>query len=103
MRYMKFDRDNIFIPDGWERTFEFVDKPASIGFYAQPAIGISLRTTKNSYIELKGNILLATKVKGTKERNGDIAISVRDKKVNTPCFVSFGFTHTFGKRGKKLR
>ncbi len=117
MRYMQFEDDmfNTSMIDSYGTWYyldaeqsSFMDKLSSVGFYAQPAIGLSLRTTKNSYLELKGSLLLATKVKGQKARGttehyGDIAISMRDKAVNTPCFLSLGFTHTFGKRGKRLR
>ncbi len=110
IRCMEYENGYYSLDYGeWHRSFDLLDEPSKIGFYAQPAIGLSLRTTKNSYLELKGSILLASKFKGIKTYvpndydNSQLYFSARDKAPNKSLFVSLGFTHTFGKRGKRLR
>lgn len=83
---------------------DMFDEPSKIRPYVSPAIGLSIRTTKNSYIEIKGGYTFATGVKAQKSYNAeqDTYVSTAGKSLCRP-FVSLGFTHTFGKRGKRLR
>lgn len=83
---------------------DMFDEPSKIRPYVSPAIGLSIRTTKNSYIEIKGGYTFVTGVKAQKSYNAeqDTYVSTAGKSLCRP-FVSLGFTHTFGKRGKRLR
>ena len=83
---------------------DMVDEPSMARPYVSPAIGFSLRTTKNSYLELKGGYTFATGIKAQKGYSAehDTYISTAGKSLCRP-FVTLGFTHTFGKRGKRLR
>lgn len=78
--------------------------PDKSGLFLSPAIGVSLRTTNNSYIELKGGYSLAQNILGEKistEINGTpVYGSSKSVKVCAP-FFTIGFSHTFGKRGEK--
>ena len=89
-------------------TIEYVlGKPSSMGFFAAPAIGLSLRTTNNSYLELKAGYSFAPGISGKKgEAEYDTnsfhfihAASCKPLKMSAP-FISLGFTHTF-KWGEK--
>lgn len=83
---------------------DIVDEPSKVRPFVSPAIGFSLRTTKNSYLELKGGYTFATGVKAQKGYSAEEStyVSTAGKSLCRP-FVSLGFTHTFGKRGKRLR
>lgn len=83
---------------------DMFDEPSKIRPYVSPAIGLSIRTTKNSYIEIKGGYTFVTGVKAQKSYNAeqDTYVSTAGKSLCRP-FVTLGFTHTFGKRGKRLR
>lgn len=83
---------------------DMVDEPSKIRPFVSPAIGFSLRTTKNSYLELKGGYTFATGVKAQKGYNAEehTYVSTAGKSLCRP-FVMLGLTHTFGKRGKRLR
>lgn len=84
-----------------------IDNPSSVAPFVSPAIGLSLRTTNNSYIELKAGYSFAKNVFGeTKEgtyENGnyqfEYTASCKPMKMSAP-FVTLGFTHTF-KWGEK--
>lgn len=79
-----------------------LDKKVGNGLFVSPAIGASLRTTKNSYLELKVGYFITQNLDGTKGSSDDrrIYISTGDKKISCP-HVSLGFTHTMGRRGKR--
>lgn len=83
---------------------DMFDEPSKIRPYVSPAIGLSIRTTKNSYIEIKGGYTFVTGVNAQKSYNAeqDTYVSTAGKSLCRP-FVTLGFTHTFGKRGKRLR
>ena len=83
---------------------DIVDEPSKVRPFVSPAIGFSLRTTKNSYLELKGGYTFATGVKAQKGYSAEEStyVSTAGKSLCRP-FVTLGFTHTFGKRGKRLR
>ena len=69
--------------------------------FVSPSIGLSLRTSNNSYIELKGGYNLSTQMKGQKVNDGEnLYIATRSKNMSYP-YLSLGFTHTLGKRGKR--
>lgn len=79
-----------------------VDMPSKTIPFVSPAIGLSMRTTNNSYIELKAGYSLNTGIKAQKGYTETTYVSTSGKSLSHP-FVSIGFTHTFGKRGKRLR
>lgn len=89
---------------------QVLGKPSSMGIFAAPAIGLSLRTTNNSYLELKAGYSFAPALSGKRgEAEYDAydfhfihTASCEPLKMSAP-FVSLGFTHTFkwgGKWGK---
>ncbi len=75
-------------------------EPSKMGFYAEPAVGFSLRTTNNTYLDVKAGYSFAPEISSKKlettvdggayhaEERGSI-------KVSAP-FVSIGIKHTFG-------
>ncbi len=71
-------------------------------FFVSPAIGVSLRTTNNSYLELKVGYQLASALNKTGENERRVGYAgfgtemVVDKITGCRPFVSFGYTHTFG-------
>ncbi len=81
---------------------DILEQPSEFGCFITPSIGFSLRTTKNSYLELKAGYQFNQKIKGQKTYRDNDYYSVRDKSISSPMFT-LGFTHTFGKRGKRLR
>lgn len=78
-------------------------KAPSTSFFVAPAIGASLRTTKNSYFELKVGYNIASNLKA--QKHGDfekgVYYSTKSKSMSYG-FISIGFTHTFGKRGQRV-
>lgn len=82
---------------------EALDEPSHTSIYIAPAIGLSLRTTNNSYLELKAGYTLAPSIAGRKgETEYNISnfhftqiSSCKPYKMSAP-FISLGFTHTFG-------
>lgn len=79
-----------------QRDAEAIGDIADKALFVAPSIGFSLRTTNNSYLELKAGYELVQR-KGKKGREEDLYYYVPS--VNTDViFVSLGFTHTFGKR-----
>lgn len=78
-------------------------EPKNTGLFVAPALGASLRTTKNSYIELKVGYLMTPDFEAHKGYDAErrIYASSSSKRFSNP-FFSLGFTHTFGKRGKRI-
>lgn len=78
-------------------------EPNKTSFFVAPSMGLSMRTTKNSYIELKVGYNIASKLKAIKvadyERN--TYYSTHSKNLSYG-FISIGFTHTLGKRGVRM-
>lgn len=91
-------------PEG-DRIKSVLGDPKSTGFFVAPALGVSLRTTKNSYIDLKVGYLMTPGLEARKgysqEHDGSFYASSSSKGFSNP-FLSIGFTHTFGKRGKRV-
>lgn len=81
---------------------DIVDMPSKYVPFVTPAIGLSLRTTNNSYLELKAGYTLDTGIKAQKGHDDNTYVSTAAKSLSRMT-VSIGFTHTFGKRGKRLR
>lgn len=81
---------------------DIVNNPSKTAPFVNPAIGLSMRTTKNSYLEIKAGYELAPSIKAQKGYNGSTYVSTSKRSLSQP-YVSLGFTHTFGKRGKRLR
>lgn len=79
-----------------------VEAPSKVTPFVSPAVGLSIRTTKNSYIDVKAGYTFATGPKAQKSYSEDTYVSTATRNMTKP-FVSLGFTHTFGKRGKRLR
>lgn len=84
-----------------EQIEQILGKPASAGIFVSPSIGMSLRTTNNSYLELKAGYSIAPNILG-KEYEGEFDIhgrnyykaSCQSVKMSAP-FVTLGYTHTF--------
>lgn len=99
--------------DAGMRFYSYVDglyegEPEEIeetttGVFAAPALGLSLRTTNNSYLELKAGYTFAPELPGKKGESisGNIThiSSCKPYKMSAP-FITLGFTHTF-KAGSK--
>lgn len=98
MRLYSFNKNVMQGYDG------IVKGPSKVAPFVNPAIGLSLRTTNNSYIELKVGYELAPTMKAQKgyDEASETYISTSKRSLSQP-FLSLGFTHTFGKRGKRLR
>lgn len=80
-----------------ENLYEVLGFP-STSLYVAPAIGVSIRTTKNSYFEFKLGYNISSNVKAKK-----VADFENDVYKNMSYgFFSIGFTHTLGKRGARL-
>ena len=75
----------------------------STSLYVAPAIGVSIRTTNNSYFEFKlgYNISPNLKAKKIADLEKDVYVSTHSKNMSYG-FLSIGFTHTLGKRGARL-
>lgn len=75
----------------------------STSLYVAPAIGVSIRTTKNSYFEFKLGYNISSNVKAKKvaDFENDVYVSTPSKNMSYG-FFSIGFTHTLGKRGARL-
>lgn len=88
-------------PYGYELK-EYLKAPGT-SFFVAPAIGASLRTTKNSYLELKVGYNIASNIKAQKygDFENDVYYSTKSKSMSYG-FISIGFTHTFGKRGQRI-
>lgn len=78
-------------------------KGPSTSLFISPAIGASLRTTNNSYLELKVGYNIASNLKAQKavDFEKDVYYSTKSKSMSYG-FISIGFTHTFGERGKRV-
>lgn len=81
---------------------EYLKAPGT-SFFVAPAIGASLRTTKNSYLELKVGYNIASNIKAQKygDFKKDVYYLTKSKSMSYG-FISIGFTHTFGKRGQRV-
>lgn len=80
-----------------------IGKPSSAAIYTEPSVGFSLRTTNNSYIELKAGYAFAPKISGiTSEFQDEFTYyaSYRSPLKTSAPFVSLGFRHTFNQMGK---
>lgn len=74
-----------------------------------PAVGVSLRATNNSYLELKVGYTIAPSVSGksgeysyTSKSNMDFTRTYSCSKLNmSSLYLSIGYTHTF-RWGKNL-
>lgn len=85
-----------------ENLYEVLGFP-STSLYVAPAIGVSIRTTKNSYFEFKLGYNISSNVKAKKvaDFENDVYASTPSKNMSYG-FFSIGFTHTLGKRGVRL-
>ncbi len=85
-----------------ENLYEVLGFP-STSLYVAPAIGVSIRTTKNSYFEFKLGYNISSNVKAKKvaDFENDVYVSTPSKNMSYR-FFSIGFTHTLGKRGARL-
>lgn len=97
----KYKWNDEYEPYGYELK-EYLKAPGS-SFFVAPAIGASLRTTKNSYLELKVGYNIASNLKAQKygDFEKDVYYSTKSKSMSYG-FISIGFTHTFGKRGQRV-
>lgn len=100
MRKYKWE-DEEYEPYGYELR-EYLKSP-STSLFISPAIGASLRTTNNSYLELKVGYNIASNLKAQKavDFEKDVYYSTKSKSMSYG-FISIGFTHTFGERGKRV-
>ena len=85
-----------------ENLYEVLGFP-STSLYVAPAIGVSIRTTKNSYFEFKLGYNIGSNVKAKKvaDFENDVYASTPSKNMSYGFFY-IGFTHTLGKRGARL-
>lgn len=97
----KYKWNDEYEPYGYELK-EYLKAPGS-SFFVAPAIGASLRTTKNSYLELKVGYNIASNLKAQKygDFEKDVYYSTKSKSMSYG-FISIGFTHTFGKCGQRI-
>lgn len=83
---------------------EVLGAPEKTACFISPALGVSLRTTKNSYLELKAGYSLAPKILGRKVSTEIDGVkyygSCVSAKMSYP-FITLGFSHTFGKKGDR--
>lgn len=100
MRKYKWE-DEEYEPYGYKLS-EYLKSP-STSFFVAPAIGASLRTTNNSYLELKVGYNIASNLKAQKwgDFENGVYYSTKSKSMSYG-FISVGFTHTFGERGKRV-
>lgn len=85
-----------------ESLTQLLGKPSIVNVFATPTIGFSLRTTNNSYWELKAGYTLSPYAMGVRKstdytfKNEQIThiAACRPIKMSAP-FVSLAFTHTF--------
>lgn len=85
-----------------ENLYEVLGFP-STSLYVAPAIGVSIRTTKNSYFEFKLGYNIGSNVKAKKVADFENAVYASTPSKNMSYgFFSIGFTHTLGKRGARL-
>lgn len=100
MRKYKWE-DEEYEPYGYKLR-EYLKSP-STSLFISPAIGASLRTTNNSYLELKVGYNIASNLKAQKavDFEKDVYYSTKSKSMSYG-FISIGFTHTFGERGKRV-
>lgn len=100
MRKYKWE-DEEYEPYGYKLR-EYLKAPGT-SFFVAPAIGASLRTTNNSYLELKVGYNIASNLKAQKavDFEKDVYYSTKSKSMSYG-FISIGFTHTFGKRGQRV-
>lgn len=97
----KYEWEDEYEPYGYELR-EYLKAPGT-SFFVTPAIGASLRTTKNSYLELKVGYNIASNLKAQKwgDFENQVYYSTKSKSMSYG-FISIGFTHTFGKRGQRV-
>lgn len=97
----KYNIDEDFY--GYNENFYEVLGFPSTSLYVAPAIGVSIRTTKNSYFEFKLGYNIGSNVKAKKvaDFENDVYASTPSKNMSYG-FFSIGFTHTLGKRGARL-
>lgn len=85
--------------EDFKEAEDFLGNPAALGFYIEPAVGLSIRTTNNSYLDLKAGYSFAPEVSGKNKieygENTYTAGSRAGFKTSAP-FVSIGIRHTFG-------
>lgn len=100
MRKYKWENEE-YEPYGYKLR-EYLKAPGT-SFFVAPAIGASLRTTNNSYLELKVGYNIASNIKAQKavDFEKDVYYSTKSKSMSYG-FISIGFTHTFGERGKRV-
>lgn len=100
MRFYQYDSFNA---ESNKEVESYIGKPSSTGAYVEPSVGISLRTTNNSYLDLKVGYAFASNIsdnmKESKSNDGYQAGYRSSLPVSAP-FVSLGFRHTF-KLGSK--
>lgn len=97
VRFYSFDKDYGYNNYGNEIE-SLIGSLPSTGFYIEPSVGISVRTTNNSYLDLKAGYALSPAISGkTAERfDGDSYSAASRAALNTSApFVSIGFRHTF--------
>lgn len=101
-KYGYNDPDWVYAPvDGYD--FSELE-PKKSNFYIAPAVGLSLRTTNNSYLELKVGYDFASKLKeqtalynetGEPYIDGEPRYMTYKSASMSSLFVRIGFTHTF--------
>ena len=96
-----------FVRNGSKQTGESLDEDyefSKTSLFVSPAIGFSLRTTNNSYFEMKAGYSFNGKIDGksVKDAFGNHKYTLyeqKESKLSGP-FITIGWTHTFGSRKK---
>lgn len=103
MRKYTWDGEDPEEPEPYGYNLREYLKAPGTSFFVTPAIGASLRTTKNSYLELKIGYNIASNLKAQKwgDFEKQVYYSTKSKSMSYG-FISIGFTHTFGKRGQRV-
>ena len=70
------------------------EKPTAGGFFVTPAVGLSLRTSRNSYLDLRAGYQIESGIDERKQ-DGDRYERVYDAIPMSGILVKLGFTHTF--------
>ena len=90
-------------PYGYSASTSGMLEAPKTALFITPSVGFSLRTTKNSYIELKAGYNISSKLKALKvaDYEQNTYYSTHSKSLSYG-FISIGFTHTLGKRGSRM-
>ncbi len=97
MRFYSFEGDEELY--GLNSTYDFDKKNPASSVFMAPAVGVSLRTSNNSYFEFKLGYKIAPKLSeksaSYEDRRGNTHTAVYEGTSLSTVFLKIGFTHTF--------